>query len=300
MSALRRPVSRASMMSMHSMLDLSEVKADKKEYKLQKVDPTFEDKTGEYQHAFEGMLDTLDGKTSEGELCIEEYIVKSERAWFKKMREAKLGKGGAHRSRTPTPSLHRRSMDTLNTAYDPHDRRRSSGIYDPQFDVPDDSDEADEFLLGKDYERPSFLKRTLQYRIGDWPIYSFLLALGQILAANSYQITLLTGSQGETPEKLYIVGTIFIIASCAWWVCFRTLKSLYALSLPFVFYGLAFFLVGLAPLLAKGAGRDWMRNIATAMYVIASASGSIFFALNFGDEGKFLFFGSPFIHEIVC
>lgn len=152
--------------------------------------------------------------------------------------------------------------------------------------VGDAASLADEFLLGEHYERPSILKRWLQTRIGDWPIYSLLLALGQIMAANSYQITLLSGDQGQTPEKLYIIGGIFMITSCLWWIMFRTLKSMYVLSLPFAFYGLAFVFLGMAPFLSAGSGRDWMRNIATGLYTTASSSGSLYFAMNFGDEGK--------------
>lgn len=44
-------------------------------------------------------------------------------------------------------------------------------------------------------------------------------------------------------------------------------------------------LIGVAPFLPQGAGRDWLRNIAAGTYTAASSSGSIFFALNFGDEG---------------
>ncbi len=66
---------------------------------------------------------------------------------------------------------------------------------------------------------------------------------------------------------------------------FRTFKSVYVLSIPFVFYGLAFFFVGLAPLVKGFSGRGWVQNVATGCYATASSSGSIFFALNFGDQG---------------
>jgi len=35
------------------------------------------------------------------------------------------------------------------------------------------------------------------------------------------------------------------------------------------------------------SARGWTQNVATGMYAVASASGSIFFAVNFGDEGMF-------------
>jgi alpha-1,3-glucan synthase len=273
-----------------SVLDLNDIKGGKKDFSLQNVDPTFNDTTGEYYKAFEEKLQSMTGKNSEKELCIEEYLVESEKAWFKKYREAKLG-----RSRGPSPNP---SMDSGNRRSGAFDGIRRSGAYDQSVfeedphhssdneSVYDGASVMDEFLLGKDYQRPSPLKRFLQYRVGDWPIYSLLLALGQIMAANSFQITLLTGSQGSTPEKLYIVGAIYMVTSCIWWVVYRSFKSLYVLSLPFAVYGLAFFLIGFAPFLGAGTGRDWMRNVATGLYTVASASGSIYFALNFGDEGK--------------
>jgi alpha-1,3-glucan synthase len=274
-----------------SVLDLNDIKGGKTDFKLQKVDPTFNDTTGEYFNAFEAMLQSMNGKNSEKELCIEEYLVESEKAWFKKFREAKLGKHGAAHASTPDLS----GASPNPSIYSGH---RHSGAYDQSLFEEDphhlSDDDAgfdgnsvmDEFLLGKDYQRPSLLKRVLQWRIGDWPIYSLLLALGQIMAANSFQITLLTGSQGSTPEKLYIVGGIYIVTSCLWWLMYRSFRSLYVLSVPFIIYGLAFFLIGFAPFLGPGAGRDWMRNVATGLYTMASASGSIYFALNFGDEGK--------------
>jgi alpha-1,3-glucan synthase len=42
----------------------------------------------------------------------------------------------------------------------------------------------------------------------------------------------------------------------------------------------------MSPFVAAGDGRMWMQNIATGFYAFASSSGSIFFALNFGDEGE--------------
>lgn len=70
-----------------------------------------------------------------------------------------------------------------------------------------------------------------------------------------------------------------------WWFLYRRLKTAYVLSLPFSLYGVAFFLIGLAPLGSSVAGRGWIQNVATGFYAVASSSGSIYFAVNFGDEG---------------
>ncbi|KAG9187849.1 alpha-1,3-glucan synthase [Alternaria panax] len=271
-----------------SALDLSTIKnASTTDFSLQKVDPTFEDKNGLYYAKFESMLDTLNGKTSEDDLCVEKFLVESEKEWFKRMRAERLGRGGDRpRSQgtrlglSPSPAWPRNnSRDSSISAHPSATESESDEVHHRP------SAEMDEFLLGANYQRPSLLKRWLQTRIGDWPIYSILLALGQIMAANSYQITLLTGPQGQGSDKLYIVGVIYILMSSVWWVVFRTLPSKFVLSIPFVVYGVAFLFVGVAPFAKFGVARDWIQNVATGLYVAASASGSMFFALNFGDEG---------------
>lgn len=73
-----------------------------------------------------------------------------------------------------------------------------------------------------------------------------------------------------------------------WWFLYRRLKTVYVLSLPFAFYGSAFLLIGLAPLGSSVASRGWIQNVATGFYALASSSGSIYFAVNFGDEGMLL------------
>ena len=266
-----------------SVLSLAEVTGSRKDYSLQKVDPTFNDTNRKYYSTFEEMIRNLDGKNSEGDLCIEEYLIKSEKEWYKKMRHAKLGRS---KDPSPNPSRFGPSRGSSPFASRPATpMSRPSTPYEPVSEYSNDYDE-DEFLLGDNYKRESFFKRWMLTRIGDWPIYSLLLALGQIIAANSYQITLLTGGQGETNEKLYIVGGVYIITSCVWWLMFRSFKSVYVLSLPFFFYGLAFLFIGILQFMPVGAPQATMRNAATGMYVIASSSGSLFFALNFGDEGK--------------
>ncbi|KAL8840879.1 MAG: hypothetical protein Q9170_001143 [Blastenia crenularia] len=260
-----------------SMLSLDTVVGDKKDFKLQKVDPFFTDSTGEYFKVFDEKLKELDGKTSEGQLCIEDFLVKSERKWFNRFRDARLGRTPGQ---SPAPSMFKKSRPPSPTGSIFHGEMA--------FDKPepvDPSEDDDQFLLGNDYKPPTGLRKYMQMRIGDWPLYSFFLAFGQIIAANSYQITLLTGTVGQTAEKLYVIASIYLVTSIMWWFCFRWLKSIYVLSIPFFFYGLAFLLIGLAHFAPTVNSRGWVQNIATALYAIASSSGSIFFALNFGDEG---------------
>ena len=219
-----------------SMLSLDSVVGDKKDFKLQKVDPFFTDSTGEYFKAFEQKLSSLDGKNSESQLCIEDYLVKSEKKWFDRFRDARLGRthGGHSRNHSPAPSMMFRKRP----------ESPEGSIFDENLDANSSnsntaSKEGDQFLLGEDYQPPTGLKKWMQLRVGDWPLYSLLLAFGQIIAANSYQITLLTGTVGETANKLYAIASIYLVSSIMWWFFFRAFKSVYSLSVPFIFYGLA-------------------------------------------------------------
>ena len=117
------------------------------------------------------------------------------------------------------------------------------------------------------------------------------------MAANSYQITLLTGARGESANKLYSIVSIYLAATVFWWYLYRRAEAVYVLSCPFFLYGIAFFLVGMAPFLGNLVGRGWMYNIATGLYAVASASGSFFFALNFGTEGMLL--GRSLVHHML-
>lgn len=218
-----------------SILSVDSVVGDKKDFKLQKVDPFFTDSNGEYYKAFDDKLKDLDGKTSEGQLCIEDFLVKSERKWFNKFRDARLGRTPGHsRASSPAPSMFQRTRPPSPTG-SIFNGETAFGKSEEMREVSDD----DEYLLGNDYKPPTGLRKYMQVRIGDWPLYSFFLAFGQIIAANSYQITLLTGTVGQTAEKLYVVASIYLLTSVMWWFCFRYLKSIYVLSIPFLFYGLA-------------------------------------------------------------
>ena len=75
------------------------------------------------------------------------------------------------------------------------------------------------------------------------------------------------------------MGTIYDATSCVWWLIFRYLKSVSSLL------WLGFPLVFIAASVPPGRTRDLMMKIALGMYVTASSSGSLFTALNFGDEG---------------
>lgn len=262
-----------------STLSLHSVVGERTDYKLQKVDPFFTDSTGAFYHAFEDKLKTLNGKNSETSNCIEEFLVKSEKEWFNTFRNAKLG-----RLKKDNESLYSVRRSTKSRPQSIHESLHNEDAFEMTESSNDADSQVDEFLLGADYKPPTGLRKWMQIRIGDWPLYAFFLALGQIMAANSYQITLLTGEIGQTSSKLYVVASIYLATSACWWILFRRFASVLSLSLPFFFYGLAFVLLGCSPF-TTGASREWIQNVATGSYAIASSSGALYFSLNFGDEG---------------
>ncbi|KAJ5363053.1 3-isopropylmalate dehydratase [Penicillium brevicompactum] len=262
-------------LSSASVLSVDSVVGEKKDFKLQKVDPFFTDSNGEYYKAFEKRLENLNGANSDTYLCIEQYLEKSEKKWFNKFRDARLGRNQG----SPASSLYRGRGGPSPDGSITNDEGISRDSGGAERKEPQD-----EFMLGDDYIPPTGLKKWMQIRIGEWPVYSLFLGLGQIIAANSYQITLLTGEVGQTAEKLYGIATVYLITSILWWLFFRYCKSVLVLSVPWFLYGTAFLVIGVAHFESNSYNRGWIQNIGSGLYAAASSSGSIFFALNFGDE----------------
>jgi len=106
-----------------------------------------------------------------------------------------------------------------------------------------------------------------------------------MLSATSYQIVLLSGSNGQTNIDLYITGSVFFAASAIWYLLFRFKPSIWVLSLPWFFFGVAFLLIGL-PFVSKSLlpAHNILSSVATGSYAVASAAGFAFFGLNFGEE----------------
>ena len=133
-----------------AVLSTSEIKEEKPDNILQNVTPFFSDPEKEYETMFKQKLKKLNGKNSENQLCIEEFLLRSEKSWFGKLRAAELDKppeGG--------------SSEQSSTAMVKKIRKRARD------DGPG---------LGNSYKPPSGLKRIMRIKIGDWPVYSFLLA----------------------------------------------------------------------------------------------------------------------------
>lgn len=239
-------------------------------------------------------------------MCIEQFLVKSEKKWFEDYKSVKLGLGSSSRNaskislsvdRPPSPApAHPRTSRFLDVPTRPHspytpsvvsslyseedeDRQETTTAH-PQvssFDPPDSPMPA-QILT-------SPLQRFMLRKLFDWPVYTIILALGQILGANSYQISLLNGEQGQTASMLYTIASIYAGSSVLWWIAFRRFPSVWVLSTPFAVYGSAFIFAGCAPFASSIYARGWLQKTASGLYAAASSSGSMYFALNFGDEG---------------
>ncbi|KAL2146355.1 hypothetical protein VTI28DRAFT_4380 [Corynascus sepedonium] len=273
-----------------SLLSLPDVVGDRHDLKLQQVDQFFNDSNGEYYAMFEEMLDSLTASNSASELCIESFIKKSEKEWFARYRDAKLGRysrmGSPANSRPASRQGSGRNESVVSRGRQRHRSMTPSSLARSVFEVsPPPHTVDDEFLLGDGYQAPTGLKKLLSIRLGDWPLYSFLLALAQIISVNSYQIVLLTGETTQTPEKLYMVAATYIGTSLLWWGLERNFKSVYALSAPWFFFGLAFLLIGVAPFIPDWRVANKIEDAATCFYAAGASCGALSFALNFGDEG---------------
>jgi len=277
------------------MLDRETIKpeGEAKEYNMQRVEPFFNDPTGLYYRTYDDLLNKVDAKTSENSLSIDAFLVKSEKDWFSRFQSAKMGKS----SEVTTRALgSKSSMYSL--------RSKASTIFssptsatptlvgsDSVADLRRLTDNArDQFEIDVDYVVPNKLKKFMQHKVfgSDWAVYTIILAFGQILSINSYQVTLLTGQIGQPADKLYALAGVYLAGSLGWWTLYRSLPSYIVLSLPFFFYGLGFFLIGFGPLTSSTGSYAWVNNVGTAFYSLASSSGAFFFGVNFGTEG-----GSP-------
>ena len=159
-----------------AFLSLGTVLQGKKDYKLQSVEPFFTDPTGLYYNAFEKKLAKLNGKSSEGSLCVEEYLTASEKDWFNRFRNVKMGKSPES---TPASSVFRLPLT----------RQNSTGSVTTADETGDaEYNRGEQYLLQDDYQPPTGIKKVLLTRIGQWPLYSFLLAFVSVSLVDGTRI----------------------------------------------------------------------------------------------------------------
>ncbi|KAE9409703.1 modular protein with glycoside hydrolase family 13 and glycosyltransferase family 5 domains [Gymnopus androsaceus JB14] len=260
-----------------SVESISSIVDEKSNSPLNKAIASFTDSDGGVAADYIQKLQALNAKNSEHELSIEKYLTKSEEAFFGKVRKDKLSSAASIRSSqrdsmwgTPTPSIYSLpGSPNMQSVFSPSD-----------YDGP----------LHNEGPPPESVPMTglqiaLAREIKGWPLYTIIIALGQMLSATSFQITLLTGRDWEDNIQLYVLGGVFLAASAIWYPLFRMRPSIYVLSTPWLFFGLAFFLIGLPSVASTiHPAHHVLSNVATWCYAIASAASFLFFGLNFGEE----------------
>lgn len=153
--------------SRQTLLSVDNVVREKPNFNLQSVNPFFTDSTKVYAKKFERRLSHLDGRNSQDQLCIEDFLSKSEKDWFNRYREVKLGRNSSFHG-TPTSSIFKVRVNSSSVESD-----------SPSPTAPGRSEEEKnlgDFELPKDYVPPSGLRKLFLYRMGDWPLYSVFLA----------------------------------------------------------------------------------------------------------------------------
>ncbi|CED84497.1 modular protein with glycoside hydrolase family 13 and glycosyltransferase family 5 domains [Phaffia rhodozyma] len=257
---------------------------------LNKAIVDFTDSNGEVAQDFVQKLQLLNAGNSKGDLCIEQFLIKSERKYFATVKKDKINastasykgssiKGSSRDSMfgTPSPSLHYSYGE--DGEHGELDRSPDMGLFGSE---GHDSNSEPAHYPEKPMTR---LQITMQRQIGKWPVYCVILAAGQMLSATSYQMTLLSGSNYQKDAALYTLSGIFLGFSFVWYGLFRMKPSVFVLSIPWIFFAISFFMIGIPALVDLSVDTNsWVSNGASWSYAIASAAGFLFFGCNFGEE----------------
>ncbi|KAH7889233.1 glycoside hydrolase family 13/glycosyltransferase family 5 protein [Phlebopus sp. FC_14] len=260
-----------------SMESIATIAEEKTNSPLNKAIASFTDSDGGVAQEFVQKLQMLSAENSKGELSIEKYLVKSEEAFFDRVRRDKLSSAASY------ISSQRESMWSMPGSLTIDERSRPTSPGTPS--THPFASASGILPYGGEIVIMNRVQIAMARKIGGWPLYTIIIALGQMLAANSYQMTLLTGQNYQDNLQLYVLGAVFLASSFVWYSLFRLKPSVYVLSAPWLFYGLAFFLIGVPSLSSKLQGTHTIiSDIATWLYAVASAAAFIFFGLNFGEE----------------
>ena len=160
-SALNPAESTVSRKSAGSRLSLASVLGIREEFALSNVEEIFTDTDGKYLKQFCDELRRFDAKSLKDEHRIEEFLNRSEKEWANTVRSKRLG----------VESLF--NYD-LKSHFLPK-TEGVSGTCEPNSTELSLDTRAEDILPSPN--RPAGLKLFLQRRIGDWPLYSFLLSL---------------------------------------------------------------------------------------------------------------------------
>ncbi|EPX70779.1 alpha-1,3-glucan synthase Mok11 [Schizosaccharomyces octosporus yFS286] len=267
-----------------SQLSIASVRSNLRDFSLTRVPRKFDDEDGKALSIFAERLQDLTPKSSMGSLCIDHFIMKCTRKYFSEVKSLQLGSSKPEKLHFFNDATVTSSINNL-----PELIQNKEGFADESeigqqgLQLP----EKEEAEYVYEFEQYHGCRKLLQYQIFGWPLYTIILALGQILAVTSFQLSLLSGSSEQSVSFLYIVCGIYVASTFFWYILHCLVPSVHCLALPFVVYGLAFFFVGLVSFENLGSSRIWLARVATCTYAAASGSQALFFSLNFGDEGNY-------------
>ena len=116
----------------------------------------------------------------------------SEKDWFNRFRNVKMGKSAES---TPASSVFRLTLTRHDSA---------GSAISATLDAVDDVEynRAEQYLLNEDYKPPIGIKRILLMRIGQWPLYSFLLAFVSIPHIDLMNLANITSKARSSPRTL--------------------------------------------------------------------------------------------------
>ncbi|KAH9981170.1 modular protein with glycoside hydrolase family 13 and glycosyltransferase family 5 domains [Lactifluus volemus] len=264
-----------------SVESIASIVDEKANSPLNKAIASFTDSDGGVAQEFVAKLQNLSADNSKGELSIEKFLQKSEEAFFDKVRKDKLDSAASLRSSkresmwgTPSPSIY----DNPSRPTSPNIQSFNAAGQYGDYEVPLPHDQGEVVIM-------SGLQIAMSREVIGWPLYTIVIALGQVLSATSFQITLLSGESSQDNLQLYVLGGVFLAATSVWYPMFRLKPSVWVLSAPWLFFGLAFFLIGLPSLTrVLHPAHKILSSVATWCYAVASAAAFLFFGLNFGEE----------------
>lgn len=255
-----------------SVESIASIVDEKQNSPLNKAIASFTDSDGEVAHEFVGKLQILNAHNSKHDLSIEKFLTKSEEAFFDKVKKDKLSSAASLRS------SQRDSIWGPPSSFD-HSRPSSPSFAPSSGGLNEESTETGDIVV------MTRLQIAMSREIYGWPLYSIVMATGQMLSATSFQITLLSGQNWQNNLDLYVLGAVFLAASGVWYALFRLKPSVYILSAPWFFFGLAFLFIGLPSVNSHLHGiHKPMASAATWCYAAASAANFALFGLNFGEE----------------
>ncbi|KAI9613259.1 hypothetical protein KEM48_003893 [Puccinia striiformis f. sp. tritici PST-130] len=240
----------------------------------------FTDEDGGASLQFVCQLRKLNALNSQSELCIARYILAAHKTHFNEVRKGTLALAKTKFSSSPTlsvTSIMPRSMlrgginsHAGNVQADPQAKSEKSGALDVTTAL-----------------QMNLWQIRLQKRVFGWPIYTILLAAGQVLGATSFQLSLLSGTSSNGSFDFYVIGAVNILGSISWYWLSRRKPATWSLSMPWIFFGLAFVFIGL-PSLSENLKQYFRRHplavAASGFYSFASSAGFLFFSSNFGEE----------------